>query len=209
MCLTMKNLYMYETDHDAAVKILSSSSPREALSNLSQVWDLPIDSPHFTERLDQLDPLREYRKRFVFPEAPASAGDRKECIYFCGNSLGLQPRGTRDAIGVELLKWEKEAVEAHHKDTVYKEGGMGPWMTIDERVNASCARIVGASEKEVAVMGTLSNNIHLLLVSFYKPTSKRFKILIESKAFPSDYVSGYCNIRRLYYYELELPFVKI
>lgn len=128
----------------------------------------------FAQQLDAVDPLRTYRKEFHFPKV-----NGEEVIYFTGNSLGLQPKCTQSYIDEVMKDWATLAVEGHF----YAEK---PWWDYHERLAAPLAKIVGARLEEVSVMNTLTVNLHLLMVSFYRPTEKRFKILCEEKAFPSD-----------------------
>jgi kynureninase len=129
----------------------------------------------FATSLDAGDPLAKYRKRFHLPK------DRRgnDCIYFCGNSLGLQPKSARAYIEQELQDWETLAVKGHFK-------AKHPWMPYHEFLTAQTARLVGAKPIEVVVMNALTVNLHLMMVSFYRPTPARYKIVIEANAFPSD-----------------------
>lgn len=133
------------------------------------------DSIDFAIALDAEDPLRQYRNQFLIP----AAGDRKECIYLAGNSLGLQPRQARSYIEQELDDWARLGVEGH-LEAKY------PWLPYHENLTDMSARLVGAKPSEVVVMNTLTVNLHLMMVSFYRPTKERFKIVTESGAFPSD-----------------------
>lgn len=108
------------------------------------------------------------------------------CIYLCGNSLGLQPRRTSDRINEHLQGWATKGVFGHffeHEGTT-----LPPWLHIDDAAAEKIAPLVGASMSEVAIMETLTANLHLLMASFYKPTKEKFKIILEGKAFPSDHV---------------------
>lgn len=125
--------------------------------------------------MDQNDPLASYRNAFHIPKED----NGKNWLYFTGNSLGLQPKSTKLAIDQELDDWAKLGVEGHFE-------AKNPWMPYHEFLTESMAKIVGAKPIEVVVMNTLTTNLHLLMVSFYNPTPKRCKILIESDAFPSD-----------------------
>ena len=127
----------------------------------------------FAEKLDDQDDLSKYRKEFFIP--PHKDG---ESIYLCGNSLGLQPRSVREAIERELESWEVNGVEGHFKGT--------KWVSYHEEIGELMAPIVGGESNEVVVMNTLTVNLHLLMVSFYRPSPKRYKIVIEGSAFPSD-----------------------
>lgn len=133
--------------------------------------------PHleFARSLDQKDVLRSYRNAFYIPKDVSG----NEWLYFTGNSLGLQPKTTKAAIEQELNDWANLGVEGHLD-------AKNPWMPYHEFLTESMAKIVGAKPIEVVVMNTLTANLHFLMASFYSPTEKRHKILIESDAFPSD-----------------------
>ncbi|MGV3525229.1 MAG: kynureninase [Candidatus Sericytochromatia bacterium] len=132
-------------------------------------------SRDFAQLMDQNDALREYRGRFHIPPGQ----QRAEVIYFCGHSLGLQPRLARDLVNNELDVWETLAVRGHFE-------GPHPWKYYHELLTDSSARLVGALPSEVVVMNSLTVNLHLMLVSFYQPRLDRGKILIEAQTFPSD-----------------------
>ena len=125
--------------------------------------------------MDQNDELKSYRDSFHFPVD--SNGNKM--LYFTGNSLGLQPKTTKAAVEQELDDWANFAVEGHFK-------AKNPWMPYHELLTNDMAEIVGAKPEEVVIMNSLTANLHFLMISFYNPTKKRFKILIESDAFPSD-----------------------
>lgn len=125
--------------------------------------------------LDQKDPLRKFRGEFVFPETKSG----ETPLYFAGHSLGLMPKRAGEYIQQELKSWGQHGVEGHFE-------GAHPWLPYHENITASFARLVGAKEDEVVAMNTLTVNLHLLMVSFYRPTKTRFKILIENNSFPSD-----------------------
>ncbi|TGD78525.1 kynureninase [Hymenobacter wooponensis] len=129
----------------------------------------------FARQLDAQDPLHKFRQQFHIPPGPAG----QESLYFCGNSLGLQPRTARAAAEQQFTNWQNLAVEGHFR-------GDSPWMNFHEALAAPAARIVGAKPVEVVVMNNLTTNLHLLLVSFYQPTATRYKVLMEGGAFPSD-----------------------
>lgn len=127
---------------------------------------------------DAADPLRAFRDEFMIP--PHAVGDHAaDSVYFCGNSLGLQPRAVRDAVNAELDYWGELGVEGHFK-------GRLPWMDYHEFVRDDLAAVVGAQPSEVVAMNTLGVNLHLMMVSFYRPTPERHAILIEAGAFPTD-----------------------
>ena len=128
----------------------------------------------FAQKLDAADELRKYRNEFHFPEIGG-----KEVIYFTGNSLGLQPKRTQKYIDDVMVDWKELAVEGH-----FHAGK--PWWDYHERLAKPLAKVVGARIQEVSVMNTLTVNLHMLMVSFYRPSKIRYKILCEEKAFPSD-----------------------
>ncbi len=128
----------------------------------------------FAQQLDANDELRKYRQEFIFPQH-----NGKDVIYFTGNSLGLQPVRTKKYVDEVMSDWANLAVEGHF----YAEK---PWWDYHERFANPLSKIVGALPSEVSVMNTLTINLHLLMVSFYRPTTQRFKIICEEKAFPSD-----------------------
>ena len=132
-------------------------------------------SAAFAAEMDTTDPLKSFREKFFVPRLP----DGSEAIYFTGNSLGLQPKTARGYVDQELKDWETLAVEGHLK-------AKNPWLPYHEFLTEPMARVVGAKPIETVVMNSLTVNLHLLLVSFYRPTHQRHKIVIENGAFPSD-----------------------
>lgn len=132
------------------------------------------NSKEFAQKLDQQDSLKSYREQFLFPKV-----DGKEVIYFTGNSLGLQPKNTKKYVDEVMNDWAELAVEGHF----YADK---PWWDYHERMAKPLSKIVGAKSSEITVMNTLTVNLHLLMVSFYRPQGKRYKIICEEKAFPSD-----------------------
>ena len=134
--------------------------------------------------MDDNDPLRTLRERFHIPKR----SDGANTIYFCGNSLGLQPKAVRQEVELILRDWETQGVEAHFQ-------GKEPWVTYHNLLNEQTATIVGAFPEEVTVMNGLTVNLHLMLVSFYRPTKERHRIMIEANAFPSDQYAIKSHIR--------------
>lgn len=126
-------------------------------------------------QLDAADPLASFRQEFHLPPGP----DGQPCAYFCGNSLGLMPKAARAAAEQEFEAWERLGVEGHFQAPSF-------WMHYHDTLTEATARLVGAQPLEVVVMNNLTVNLHLLLVSFYRPTATRYKILMEGGAFPSD-----------------------
>ena len=142
------------------------------------------DGQDVAETFDRDDPLRNYRDRFFIPKD----NQGNDLVYLCGNSLGLQPRTVREYIEQELKDWERLGVEGHFR-------AHNPWMPYHEQLTEQTAKLVGAKPIEVVVMNTLTVNLHLLLVSFYRPTTRRHKIVIEAHAFPSDRYAVESQIR--------------
>jgi len=128
----------------------------------------------FANQLDEQNSLNHFREQFYIPVINGN-----ECIYFTGNSLGLQPKTTQDYVVNELEDWANFGVEGHFHAT-------NPWFSYHEMFPQQVAKIVGALPEEVVVMNQLTVNLHLLMTTFYRPTKERFKIICEAKAFPSD-----------------------
>jgi kynureninase len=129
----------------------------------------------FAVAMDARDPLANYRTRFYFPKTRSG----EDCIYLCGHSLGLQPKTASVYIDQELNDWAHLGVEGHFS-------ARNPWMPYHRLLTQQTASLVGARPEEVVVMNSLTVNLHLMMVSFYRPTSQRHKILVEQGAFPSD-----------------------
>jgi kynureninase len=147
------------------------------------------DSGEFAERLDTEDTLAGFRKRFAIPKTP-DGGDQ---LYFCGNSLGLMPLTAEDAVLEVLRDWKSRAVAAHF-DSEH------PWMPYHEFLRKPLARLVGARPREVVAMNSLTVNLHLMMVSFFRPTNTRHRIVIEKGAFPSD---RYAVVSQLHFHGLD------
>jgi kynureninase len=128
----------------------------------------------YAQQRDREDQLQGFRSRFIFPRREGA-----ELLYFCGNSLGLQPRQAEESLRQELIDWREFAVEGYWK-------ARQPWMTFAQTLRGPLARIAGCGEEEVTVMNALTVNLHLLLLTFYRPTPQRYKIIMEAGAFPSD-----------------------
>ena len=134
--------------------------------------------------LDSSDPLARFRELFHIPLRP----DGSPVVYLCGNSLGLQPKSAREYVNEVVDDWARYAVEGHFK-------GKHPWMPYHELLTAQTAELFGAQPAEVVVMNNLTVNLHLMLVSFYRPTRERHRIVIEANAFPSDQYAVESQIR--------------
>ena len=132
------------------------------------------NSQELANRLDSEDPLRDFRNKFYIPQH-----NGKDSIYFTGNSLGLQPKTVSQYIQQELDDWSRLGVEGHFR-------ARKPWVSYHEIFPQQLSKIVGCLPEEVVAMNQLTVNLHLLMVSFYRPTKQRFKIICEEKAFPSD-----------------------
>lgn len=128
----------------------------------------------FTRQLDSTDELRSFRDRFLIPQH-----EGKDAVYFIGNSLGLQPKTTSQYVQQELDDWAKYGVEGHFQ-------AKNPWVSYHELFPQQLSKIVGALPHELVVMNQLTVNLHLLMVTFYRPTKERYKIICEAKAFPTD-----------------------
>ncbi|KAF2828555.1 kynureninase 1 [Ophiobolus disseminans] len=176
------------------------------------VEDVELCSEEFAKKEDNKDKLTKLRGEFIIPTKSdlankrygfrqskdasnslhgAQEDDGEESIYLCGNSLGLQPRRTKEYVNRYLDTWASKGVFGHFTDY---EGGLPPWLHIDEAIKEQTAKIVGALPSEVVVMETLTANLHLLMTSFYRPTKDRWKIIIEGKAFPSDHYAALSQI---------------
>lgn len=165
-----------------------------------------VFTEEYARLLDAKDHLRHLREEFIIPSkddlkrktlsksnGTSTSQDQANgkssspsCIYLCGNSLGLQPRRTSTLIQQHLETWATKGVYGHFKKM--EDSSLPPWVNIDDAAKNQMAKIVGARPSEVAVMETLTANLHLLMASFYRPTKERWKIIIEGKAFPSDHV---------------------
>ena len=129
----------------------------------------------FAQKLDQADPLGSWRDQFRLPLAK----DGRDCVYFCGNSLGLQPKRAARFVEEELDSWARHGINGHFT-------GTRPWLSYHRYATKALAELTGARSDEVIAMNTLTVNLHLLMASFYRPDESRYKIIIESTAFPSD-----------------------
>lgn len=128
----------------------------------------------YAQDQDKQDSIYHFRERFHIPQH-----NGKDCVYMCGNSLGLQPKSVEYLIKQELEDWAKFGVEGHFK-------ARNPWFSYHHIFSERLSKVVGAEKDEVVAMNTLTVNLHLLMVSFYKPKGNRYKIIMEAGAFPSD-----------------------
>ena len=134
-----------------------------------------LNTKEFARQMDSTDPLRPYRNKFYFPKHT----NGEQAIYLCGNSLGLQPKSAKKHIEAVLDDWRYLGVKGHFE-------GAHPFTTYHEILGQQMAKIVGGTKEEVVAMNSLTVNLHLMMVSFYRPAQERYKILIEKNAFPSD-----------------------
>ncbi len=138
----------------------------------------------FARALDAADPLRHYREQFHLPRR----SDGRPVLYFCGHSLGLQPKTARHFVEQELEAWARLGVEAHFH-------GKSPWYSYHENFRDAGARLVGAHPGEVVFMNSLTVNLHLLMMTFYRPTAARYRILMDAPVFPSDLYAMQSQLR--------------
>ena len=137
----------------------------------------------FVRQQDEQDSLKNFRSRFLIPQH-----NGEDAVYLCGNSLGLQPVSAQQYLADQLNTWKNLAVEGWFR-------GDDPWLDYHKSITGSIAGLVGARDNEVTIMNSLTVNLHLLMVSFYKPDNKRFKILMEGGAFPSDQYAMESQVR--------------
>lgn len=150
----------------------------------------------YAQEQDRADILYGFRERFLFP-----LHEGENVVYFCGNSLGLQPKSTGYLMQNELEDWAKHGVEGHFR-------ARNPWLSYHHIFTERLAKLVGAKTNEVVAMNTLTVNLHLLMLSFYKPTRDRFKIIMEAGAFPSDQYAVETQVR-MYGYEPSEAIIEI
>ncbi len=137
----------------------------------------------FAKKSDEQDPLKKFRKKFHFPKHK-----EKKAIYLCGNSLGLLSKNVKEAIDIEIEDWKKRAINGYLH-------ARNPWLYYQHNFKKSLSLMMGCSEDEVTVMNALTVNLHLLMFSFYRPAGQRYKILMESGAFPSDQYAVETQVR--------------
>ena len=156
----------------------------------------------YAEKLDKKDPSGHLRSQFLIPTRADLHGRHlpdlsnetanQSCIYLCGNSLGLQPRRTADRVHEHLSAWAKKGVTGHFAE---HGSNLPPFLHVDDVAAEKMAPIVGAARSEVAVMESLTANIHLMMASFYRPTKDKYKVILEGKAFPSDHYAVDSQVR--------------
>ncbi len=137
----------------------------------------------FARKSDQVDPLKKFRKQFFFPKHKS-----KKSIYLCGNSLGLVSKNVEEAVQQELKDWKALAIQGYLH-------ARNPWLYYQDNFTLALSKIMGCRENEVTVMNALTVNLHLLMLSFYRPGKARYKVLMESGAFPSDQYAVETQVR--------------
>ncbi|KAM3585339.1 uncharacterized protein V6R79_014923 [Siganus canaliculatus] len=175
--------------------LIDPSAPAETLRRVSSSLGCSPTSAEVAAFLDEHDELRHLRDQFLVPkisDLPPSdlslVDGSEDCIYLVGNSLGLQPKMARKYLEEELDKWATMGVHGHME-------GSRPWAWAEDNLEELMANVVGARAEEVALMNGLTVNLHLLMLSFYRPTAARHKILLEDKAFPSDHYAVQSQIQ--------------
>lgn len=150
----------------------------------------------YAQSQDQADTLHQFRERFLFPQH-----NGEDVRYFCGNSLGLQPKSVGYLMEKELRDWARHGVEGHFR-------AANPWFSYHHIFEERLSKIVGSRKEEVVAMNTLTVNLHLLMLSFYRPKGKRYKILMEAGAFPSDQYAIETQVR-MYGYDPDDAIIEI
>ncbi|PLB37880.1 kynureninase [Aspergillus candidus] len=157
------------------------------------VFPAEAGTKEYAAALDAADQLAGFREKFIIPSKANIATKKlakpglspEPCIYFCGNSLGIQPKAVAKYLEAQLDTWASIGVGGHFTDI--EDSPLKPWQLLSEQAAESMCKIVGAQPEEVTAMGTLTANLHMLLASFYKPSATKHKILLDWKAFPSDH----------------------
>ena len=158
---------------------------------------MDIATKEYATQRDNEDNLRHLRDNFIIPSkgdlarkttkpSTSEQHQNEPSTYLCGNSLGLQPKLTQKYFQQYLDTWATKGVYGHFKEI--NDTNLAPWLHVDDDLQDDMSKIVGAKPSEVAVMQTLTANLHFMMASFYRPTNERWKIIIEGKAFPSDHV---------------------
>eukprot|EP00002_Diphylleia_rotans_P034413 TRINITY_DN738_c0_g1_i1.p1 TRINITY_DN738_c0_g1~~TRINITY_DN738_c0_g1_i1.p1 ORF type:complete len:486 (+),score=88.27 TRINITY_DN738_c0_g1_i1:73-1530(+) len=159
---------------------VSENTYREQLLSLAQQLQLNLSGESLAQHLDNADQLRSFRSEFLLPPSDPSDPQSPSSIYLCGHSLGAQPRTSLQYVQEEFAEWQRYGVKGHFE-------AKRPWVAINESLSKLCCGLFGAKEVEVVCMNSLTVNLHLMMVPFYRPTPTRHKILIEDHAFPSDH----------------------
>ena len=150
----------------------------------------------FAQQLDENDTLKNFRAQFYIPVI-----NKKEAIYFLGNSLGLQPKTAQDEVLKIMEAWANFGVEGFFM-------GKSPWLEYQKKITPLLCNIIGAKEEELVTMNHLTVNLHLLMISFYQPTKTRYKIICEAKAFPSDQYAFQSQVK-LHGYKIEDAIIEV
>ncbi|RDL36370.1 putative Kynureninase [Venustampulla echinocandica] len=182
----------------------SISIAKEQLELGKPAFPVEATTLEYAQSLDAKDHLRSFREKFIIPsklntktkklaKPDESKSHEEKCIYFCGNSLGLQPRAAAEYLQAYLTTWATIGVHGHFREL--EDSPLTQWQLLAEHASKQQAPIVGALANEVATMGSLTVNLHLLMASFYTPTSSKNKIILDWKAFPSDHYAIESQIR--------------
>jgi kynureninase len=213
-------IYLFKIQQSATTTLsladMGSIAIEEQQSPKKPSFPPEANTLQYAQSLDSKDYLRSFREKFIIPSKsnmkskrvvkPGSPSHSElsthliaieqsndQCIYFCGNSLGLQPRAIAEYLQVHLDTWATIGVNGHFRDI--EESPLCQWQLLAEQASKLQAPIVGASPSEVATMGSLTMNLHLLMASFYTPTKEKNKIILDWKAFPSDHYAIESQIR--------------
>lgn len=196
MAPSLVNPIIIPSSHTVEPKTDTNKTTTTTTAFTAPSYPSNANNREYAESLDAADALQSFRKRFIIPSKaslkatklakPAGGVSDDESVYFCGNSLGLQPQITRSYIQAQLDTWASIGVNGHFREM--EDSPLTSWQLLAEQAAGDMSRLVGANPEEVAAMGTLTVNLHLLLASFYKPTETKHKILLDWKAFPSDHV---------------------
>ncbi|KAL1304418.1 hypothetical protein AAFC00_003416 [Neodothiora populina] len=172
---------------------IKQSEPTRQQATAKTHYGAEAKSVDYARKMDAQDPLKHLREQFIIPsvtdisrgELSTNDDNAEKSIYFCGNSLGLQPKAVREYVNGQLSTWSTIAVKGHFQ--TLESSPIKPWQHMAQSCAEASAPIVGALPSEVAIMNSLTVNLHFLLASFYRPTAKRNKIIMDWKAFPSDH----------------------
>lgn len=191
-----------QTQQNMAPALVHSSRDKDSSITTTSKFPQEASSEAYAQSLDAQCPLRSFRDQYIFPTKASlksttlttpDSSTSDEAIYFCGNSLGLQPKRTAQYIQAHLSTWAGIGVHGHF--TQLFDSPLRPWQDLAAQAAEQSAPIVGALASEVAIMNSLTANLHLAMAAFYKPEGRRRKILLEWKAFPSDHYTIESQVR--------------
>ncbi|CAF3706213.1 unnamed protein product [Adineta steineri] len=175
--------YLKQAKNENFFQLVSNQSAENFLHTKSDYWQLKLNSAEFAQKMDNEDPIGYIRKQFAYPKISSilniDTNQNEECVYLCGQSLGLMPKRVIEYTSNFLNDWATLGVFGHFM-------GSNPWAKCDVPCIPTMSLLVGGRIKEVAVMNQLSTNLHIMMTAFYQPEGDRYKILYEENAFPSD-----------------------